>query len=84
MDYMLLMIFGLVIVSAIAFRVFLPDYFSRRASTRSQLRVQEVGGYAGAMVFALMALSGEPTGWLVAAVMFASGAWASAKRAEEA
>ena len=84
MDYMLLTIFGLLIISMIAFRVLLPTYCSQHASTRNQLRAQEVGGYASASIFALMALSGDPSAWLFSAVMFASGAWASAKRVKAA
>lgn len=84
MDYMLLMFFGLMIVSAIALRVFLPNYFTRRASPHNQRRVQELAGYVGAVAFGLLAWSGEPTAWLAAAAMFAMGATSSAKRAKEA
>lgn len=85
MDYTLLMNFGLVIVSGIAFRVFLPDYYSRQASSRNRLYVQELTGYAGAVVFFFMARSsGESTAWLAAVTMLAMGASASANRAKTA
>ncbi len=84
MDYIPFVIFGIVIVSAVVFLVLFAESFGGRASTRSQLSVLEIGSYAGALVFALMALSGESTGWIVGAIMFANGTWATVKRAEQA